>query len=99
MTSLCGCALGAESQAGVTEGTDGLEIHFIDVGQGDATLIKCGDKAMLIDAGENDKGVLVQNYISKQGVKALDYFIVTGQHRPKRFPFHKLSLLPRYRSQ
>ena len=45
--ALCGCALGAESQAGVTEGTDGLEIHFIDVGQGDATLIKCGDKAML----------------------------------------------------
>lgn len=54
-----------------------MEVHFIDVGQGDATLIKCGDSAMLIDAGENDKGTLVQNYIKKQGVTSLDYLIVT----------------------
>lgn len=54
-----------------------MEVHFIDVGQGDSTLIKCGDSAMLIDAGENDKGTLVQNYIKKQGVKALDYLIIT----------------------
>lgn len=40
-----------------------MEAHFIDVGQGDATLIKCGDSAMLIDVGENDKGTLVQNYL------------------------------------
>ena len=54
-----------------------LEVHFIDVGQGDATLIKCGDRSMLIDGGENDKGTLIQNYMNKQGVKSLDYFIVT----------------------
>ncbi len=60
-----------------TTTVDKLEVHYIDVGQGDATLIKCGDSAMLIDAGENDKGTLVQNYIKKQGVKNLDYLIVT----------------------
>lgn len=54
-----------------------MEVHFIDVGQGDATLIKCGESAMLIDAGENDKGTLVQNYLKKQGVKSLDYLIIT----------------------
>lgn len=59
---------------------DTLEVHFINVGQGDAALIKCGDAAMLIDAGENDKGTLVQNYIRKQGVKSLDYLIVTHYH-------------------
>lgn len=57
--------------------TEPMEVHFIDVGQGDATLVKCGDSAMLIDAGENDKGTLVQNYIKKQGVTSLDYLIVT----------------------
>lgn len=56
---------------------DKLEVHYIDVGQGDATLIKCGDSSMLIDAGGDDKGTLVQNYIKKQGVKSLDYLIVT----------------------
>ena len=54
-----------------------FEVHFIDVGQGDATLIRCGDQAMLIDAGENDKGTAIQYYLRKQGVEALTYFVLT----------------------
>ncbi len=54
-----------------------LEVHYIDVGQGDATLIKCGDSSMLIDAGNNNKGTAVQLYLTKQGVKTLDYVIGT----------------------
>lgn len=79
--SLCG-GMQAEAKAasGSVGGMDSLEVHFIDVGQGDAALVKCGDAAMLIDAGENDKGTLVQNYIRKQGVKSLDYLIVTHPH-------------------
>lgn len=54
-----------------------LEIHFIDVGQGDATLIMCDGEAMLIDAGDNDKGSQVQLYLSKRNVKQLKYAIGT----------------------
>lgn len=54
-----------------------LTIHFIDVGQGDATLIECENEYLLIDAGNNDKGTLVQNYLMKQGVETLDYVIGT----------------------
>lgn len=57
---------------------DKLEVHYIDVGQGDATLLLCDGEAMLIDAGDNDKGTLVQNYIFKQGVGSLKY--VVGTH-------------------
>lgn len=57
------------------EGT--LEVHYIDVGQGDATLIKCGSHAMLIDGGNNNKGTTVQLYLKKQGVESLDYVIGT----------------------
>lgn len=55
----------------------GIEVHFIDVGQGDATLIKADGHAMLIDAGENDKGTAVQLYLKKQGVEQLDYLVLT----------------------
>lgn len=55
-----------------------LTIHFLDVGQGDATLIACDGEYMLIDAGDNDKGTAVQNYLTKQGVTTLKY--VVGTH-------------------
>lgn len=54
-----------------------MEVHFIDVGQGDATLIICDGEAMLIDAGENNMGTAVQLYLQKQGVEKLAYAIGT----------------------
>ncbi|MCM1253699.1 MAG: MBL fold metallo-hydrolase [Clostridium sp.] len=54
-----------------------MEVHFIDVGQGDCTLVKCGDNAMLIDTGDDTQGTTVQNYLQKQGITKLDYLILT----------------------
>ncbi|MBQ8039079.1 MAG: MBL fold metallo-hydrolase, partial [Lachnospiraceae bacterium] len=34
-------------------------------------------KAMLIDAGDNSKGTTVQMYLQKQGIKKLDYLVLT----------------------
>ncbi len=56
---------------------DDMEIHFIDVGQGDSTLIKCGNQSMLIDAADDSKGTAIQNYLEKQGIEKLDYLILT----------------------
>lgn len=57
--------------------TETLTVHFLDVGQGDCTLITCGDHAMLIDAGDNNKGTTVELYLKKQNIKKLDYVIGT----------------------
>lgn len=54
-----------------------LEVHFLDVGQGDATLIRCGEAAMLIDAGNNSWGDDVRDYLEYQGIGDLDYVIGT----------------------
>lgn len=54
-----------------------LEVHFIDVGQGDCTLIKCGSHAMLIDAGPDSKGTAIQLYLTKQNITSLDYVLLT----------------------
>jgi len=57
--------------------TDEMKVHFIDVGQGDSTLITCGGHSMLIDAGDDSKGTTIQNYLQKQKVKKLDYLVLT----------------------
>lgn len=54
-----------------------LQVHFIDVGQGDCTLITCGGQSMLIDAGDDSKGTAVQLYLQNRGIASLDYMIGT----------------------
>lgn len=61
--------------ASAADGT--LSVHFIDVGQGDATLLVCDGHALLIDAGNNNRGTAVQLYLKKQNVKSLDAVIWT----------------------
>lgn len=57
-----------------------LTISFIDVGQGDATLIECGDEAMLIDAGLYSERYRVVNYLSQRGIENLKYCVATHPH-------------------
>lgn len=58
-----------------------LSVHYIDVGQGDCAYIKLPDgKNMLIDAGENDAGARVAEYIRDLGVRKLDYVVATHPH-------------------
>lgn len=64
-------------QAEVKKKDSELVVHFIDIGQGDATLIICGESAMLIDSGDSGKGTFLQNYLQKQGITKLDYLILT----------------------
>ncbi len=58
-----------------------LELHFIDVGQGDSILVKTpGGRFVLIDAGEAPSGRTVVAYLRKVGVKALDAVVLTHPH-------------------
>ncbi len=68
------------AQIGSYESVSGKEfqVHYIDVGQGDSTLIKFPDgKTMLIDAGEEEYGDDVVTYLQKENVTKLDYFVLT----------------------
>lgn len=57
-----------------------LKVHFIDVGQGDSILIEQGNKTMLIDAGERDKGTVVTKYLNSLHIDNIDYLIGTHPH-------------------
>ena len=57
-----------------------FKVHYIDVGQGDCSLVEADGKFMLIDAGENGHEQQVINYLRSAGVQKLDYVIATHQH-------------------
>lgn len=57
-----------------------LQIHYIDVGQADAILIKQGEHSMLIDAGKNDTEDSVINYLKEQKVSKFDFIVGTHVH-------------------
>lgn len=64
----------------VTVPMDGLYVHYIDVGQGDAELICCGGEYMLIDGGDVDKGDELSSYLDSLGIKRLEYMVCTHGH-------------------
>lgn len=55
-------------------------VHFVDVGQGDCSLIISEGEAVLIDAGEVEYGDDVVKYLKDQNIKELKYVIVSHQH-------------------
>lgn len=57
-----------------------LEVHFIDVGQGDCSLIKCGDTAVLIDTGESENGEKICGYLKENDVDDIDCMVLTHPH-------------------
>ena len=57
---------------------DDLGVFFIDVGQGDAILIRSPDgRFMMIDAGAGKSADLLVKTLKSYGVKTLDYFVLT----------------------
>ena len=59
---------------------DGSFVRFIDVGQGDCTLVQSGGKLMLIDAGDENHAASVFRYIKSLGFEKIDTVIVTHPH-------------------
>jgi beta-lactamase superfamily II metal-dependent hydrolase len=55
-----------------------LKLHYIDVGQADATFIELPDgTTMLIDAATKSAGSTVVNYIKALGYSQITYFVLT----------------------
>lgn len=59
-----------------------LQVHFIDVGQGDSILVQTPgtEKNILIDAGPREAGSTVVQYLKDHGVKQIDLLIATHPH-------------------
>lgn len=57
-----------------------IEIYYFYVGQADCILVKTEEANMLIDAGNNDDGKLICDYLKKLKIGTIDYLIGTHAH-------------------
>lgn len=57
-----------------------VTVHFVDVGQGDCTIICTENGNVIIDAGTNSSEEEMQAYIDKLGIKSFKYAIFTHPH-------------------
>lgn len=82
------CLSGCGSQAGGISGKASgdtvpgqkLEVLMLDVGQGDAILIRTADENVLIDTSDQDERDKLKRELEKAGVKKLDKVILTHPH-------------------
>jgi competence protein ComEC len=58
----------------------GDEVHFLAVGQGDATLIKSEGKVALLDAGPKYSGQRLLRVCRRLGVNQIDVLVISHQH-------------------
>lgn len=57
-----------------------LRVYYLDVGQADSILVIDKDKTMLIDAGTNEAGETVVNFLKDKGITKIDYLVGTHPH-------------------
>lgn len=60
---------------------DDLEVHYVDVGQGDGTVIFYKDKVIVIDCGSMMHKFKMEKYLKKNGVKRINALIITHPHQ------------------
>ena len=76
LPGLCSSALAKEAAASDPI----LNIVFLDVGQGDCTLLFTDNAAMLIDAGDSGSGASITAILDAFSIEKLDYLIATHPH-------------------
>ena len=65
--------------AGEAEPAGALEVAFLDVGQGDATLVRTEEATLLVDTGRHDRSDL-PGLLDEREVTAIDVVAVTHPH-------------------
>lgn len=58
-----------------------FDVIFVDVGQGECSIIQCDGESMVIDASTRTKGTDVQGALFKLGVDQLDFVVATHPDR------------------
>lgn len=70
----------ADINSNLTLDENSVAIHFLDVGQGNCTVIQSGNEGVLIDAGEREYAADILKFLEENGITHLKYVIATHPH-------------------
>ena len=75
-----GCS--AEKSASTSGGSaqPEVKIEMLDIGQGDATLIRTKDQTIMIDTGDIDERDHLLKLLQERDIKTIDKLIITHPH-------------------
>ena len=57
-----------------------LTVYFLDVGEGDGIVIRCGETVLVIDGGEREESDTVNALLKSLGTNTVDCYIATHPH-------------------
>lgn len=57
-----------------------FSIYYLDVGQGDCTIIKSNDNVMMIDTSTKNHTLDIQEALKSLSIEKIDYLVITHQH-------------------
>ena len=66
-------------------------VEFLDVGQGDSTIIKSGDKVAIIDFGVEQDGDGIYKTLAKMNIRQVDLALITHHHKDHMGGFVRLA--------
>ena len=86
--ALCVCLTGCATVAAITPAQSAspvkndaeFTVTFIDVGQGDASLIQCDGESMLIDGGTPDQSQKIYAILKDKGITNIKYIVCSHIH-------------------
>lgn len=70
----------ANINSNLTLDENSIAVHFLDVGQGNCTVVQSGNEGVLIDAGEREEAAVIIDFLEENGITHLKYVIATHPH-------------------
>lgn len=82
MMAAAGCGAGSGTTQAIPKNAaaQALTVQVLDVGQGDAILVRTAEQVVLIDTGDIGTREKLVSYIKKMGISVIDKVIITHAH-------------------